>query len=87
MLKGCQKEMIVLHTTDSPLFEDAFFVLRAGRPSPAHADMIAEANRIVMGGRGYFLRGHRGRAVWLFFGAGVLVGTDIFFLLRFLIGF
>ena len=67
--------------------EDAFFVLRAGRPSPAHADMIAEANRIVMGGRDYFLRGRRGRAVWLFFGAGVLVGTGIFFLLRFLIGF
>lgn len=87
MLKGCQREMIVLHTTDSPLFEDAFFVLRAGRPAPAHADMLAEANRIVMGGREYLMRGHREGLRWIFFGAGVLVGVGVFFLLRRLFGF
>lgn len=87
MLKGCQREMIVLHTTDSPLFEDAFFVLRAGCPAPTHADMIAEANRIVTGGRDYLLRGHKKMGKWLFFAAGMLTGAGIFFLLRFLIGF
>ena len=79
--------MIVLHTTDSPLFEDAFFVLRAGRPAPAPADMIAEANRIVAGGRDYLLRGRKKPGKWLCFAAGVPVGAGIFFLLRLLIGF
>lgn len=79
--------MIVLHTTDSPLFEDAFFVLRAGRPAPAQTDMLTEANRIASGGREYFLRRRRGGAGWLFFGAGVLSGVGIFFLLRLILGF
>lgn len=87
MLKGCQREMIVLHTTDSPLFEDAFFVLRAGKPAPAHTDMLAEANRIAAGGQDYFLRRRRGGAGWLFLGVGVLAGVGIFFLLHSLIGF
>ncbi len=79
--------MIVLHTTDSPLFEDAFFVLRAGKPAPAHTDMLTEANRIAFGGRDYFLHRRRSAVGWLFFGAGVLAGSGIFFLLHFLIGF
>lgn len=86
MLKGCQREMIVLHTTDSPLFEDAFFVLRSERAHAPHGDMMAEANRIIAGGRGYLTRRRVGRTGWLCFGAGILLGAGSFFLLRLLFG-
>ena len=86
MLKGCQREMIVLHTTDSPLFEDAFFVLRPEKMRSAHGDMMAEANRIIAGGNGYFARRRAGRGKWLYFAAGVLLGAGIFFLARLLFG-
>lgn len=86
MLKGCQREMIVLHTTDSPLFEDAFFVLRSEKAHSPHTDMMAEANRIIAGGKGYFARRRTGYARWLFFCAGLLLGAGIFFLSRLLFG-
>ena len=47
MLKGCQKEMLILQTRDSTLFESAYFILRRQAPPDGRADMVAEANRII----------------------------------------
>ena len=74
MIKGCQREMIVLQTKESPLFESAYFVLRAGRAPTARGDMLAEGNRIVEEGRGYFLR-RRKKSGFLPFMAGFLLGS------------
>ncbi|MBE6594453.1 MAG: hypothetical protein E7644_01505 [Ruminococcaceae bacterium] len=50
MLRGCQREMIVLQTRDSALFESAWFVLRQEKPCAGEVDMLAEAERIVSEG-------------------------------------
>ena len=46
MLKGAQKKMIVVKTSDSDIFEEAYFVVKGGveRSKP---DMVSEANRII----------------------------------------
>ncbi len=49
MLRGAQKQMIVVRTRDSRVFEEAYFVVRRCRP-PHHVekdDMLWEANRII----------------------------------------
>ena len=48
MLKGAQKKMIVIKTSDSEIFEEAYFVVKGGveRSQP---DMVSEANRIIEG--------------------------------------
>lgn len=86
MLKGCQREMIVLHTTDSPLFEDAYFVLRPEKMRSPHGDMMAEVNRIIAGGNSYLSRRRAGRGKWLYFGVGILLGAGIFLFVRLLFG-
>ena len=77
MLKGCQREMIVLQTRESPLFESAYFVLRKGRRHPPAGDMLAEANRIVGAGSDYMTRRRRGRWLIPFFGGLLLGGGGI----------
>lgn len=47
LLKGCQKKIICLRSSDSRLFDEAFFVLRDSPDPPAETDMLAEANRIL----------------------------------------
>ena len=49
MLKGAQKQMIVIRTGDSRYFDEAYFVLRREVKTPPHAeyDMLREANRIL----------------------------------------
>ena len=85
MLRGCQKQMIVLQTPESPLFESAFFVLRREMGEAGKDDMVAEASRIV--GAGHRVR-RRGRlsgcrfAVPFF--SGVLLGAGAFALVYFL---
>ena len=62
MIKGCQREMVVLQTRESPLFESAYFVLRRGRASVAPArDMLAEADRLLASGGEYLARRQRRR--------------------------
>lgn len=46
MIKGAQKKMIVVRTSDSPIFEEAYFVMRNGK-CHEERDMIEEANRII----------------------------------------
>lgn len=48
MIKGAQKRMIVVKTTDSSLFEEAYFVVRHNAANE-RMDMLAEADRIIAG--------------------------------------
>ena len=50
MIKGAQKQMIVVRTGDSRYFDEAYFVLRREIKSrrSAHNDMLTEANRILL---------------------------------------
>ena len=51
MLRGAQKQMIVVRTRDSRLFEEAYFVVRRTCPGKqtgaSKDDMLGEANRII----------------------------------------
>ena len=82
MLKGAQKNMIVVRTRDSRLFEEAYFVMRrnATATSADESDMLWEANRIlessVAGGRGDGVKSSRVPLP----GQGLLRGLVWFFL-------
>ena len=48
MLRGAKKNMIVIRTRDSRMFEEAYFVMRRDTGvSVDEADMLFEANRIL----------------------------------------
>ena len=49
MVKGTQKQMVVLRTHDSRYYEEAYFVLRDGCRTRGESEstMMAEANRIL----------------------------------------
>ena len=47
MIKGAQKRMIVVKTTESKIFEEAYFVLRREAEGVSQGDMVGEANRII----------------------------------------
>lgn len=80
MLRGCQKQMIVLQTPESPVFESAFFVLRREPGDAGQNDMMAEANRIV--GNGSYLRKRSRLPRWMApFLSGVVVGGGVFSLI------
>ena len=77
MIKGCQREMIVMQTQDSKLFESAYFILRRQRVQSGKTDMLAEANRIIGAGSHYFERKRRKRpGLWLFL-CGALCGSGV----------
>ena len=46
MIRGTQKKMIVVKTTDSLCFEEAYFVVRR-ECSAGGGDMVNEANRMI----------------------------------------
>ena len=49
MIKGAQKQMIVIRTGASKYFDEAYFVLKSGiKPKrEEQTDLLAEANRIL----------------------------------------
>lgn len=47
MIKGCERRIIYVRDTGSPVFREAYFVLRDGAPSVPEKDMVAEAERII----------------------------------------
>ena len=47
MLKGIQKNVMVVKLTGSPVFESAFFVIRRDAKEPKQGEMVREANRII----------------------------------------
>ena len=86
MLRGCQREMVMLRTEDSEIFESAWLVLRREKRLPAPDEMLAEANRIIGLGGGKRLRGARRRYYFLCFFAGALVGVLLFAAICFFVG-
>ena len=49
MIKGAQKQLIVVRTGGNPYFDEAYFVLRREIESQKHkkSDILKEANRIL----------------------------------------
>ena len=86
MIKGCQREMIVLQTQESALFESAYFILRRQKVPPSKSDMVSEANRIIGAGSGYLQSKRQRRRGLLCFLTGFLSGGVGFFLMWLLIG-
>ena len=80
MIKGSQKQLIVLRTGRSRYFDEAYFVLRreirAGRE--CHGDILSEANRILEENTPRAKGGARRR--WLsilFFVIGMILGATL----------
>ena len=47
-MRGCQKQMIHVRTTDNKFFEEAYLVLRPGAADgQADGDLVAEAEELV----------------------------------------
>lgn len=88
MIKGAQKQMIVVRTGNSPYFDEAYFVLRRDiHPGKQEkTDILSEANRILHesggSGGGGALRRRRQKFRLLFaFLAGVAIGFAVRFFL------
>lgn len=48
MIKGTHRHMVILKNTESPLFEEAYFILRdQAEENGNRSDIVAEANRII----------------------------------------
>ena len=78
MIKGSHRQMIVIRTSDSRYFDEAYFVLRKElkEPRPARTDILREANRLLS--ERVPPEGRRSRHSlfrWLFFGVGALCGA------------
>ncbi len=84
MIKGCQKKIIYLKSTDSGFFDEAYFVLRSDSDAKGfcEADMVDEAKRIIDGAcfDGSSTFGKRKKHM-LFFSMGALAATLFFALL------
>lgn len=96
MLRGAKKNMIVVRTRDSRMFEEAYFVMRrdTGLTAVDEMDMLWEANRILEStfprsnreAAGKDKAGRRGRLRGLlWFGLGLICGGGGVGLLWFLL--
>ena len=47
MIKGCERRIIYIRDTESPIFKEAYFILRDGASPKRKDDMVAEAMRII----------------------------------------
>ena len=82
MIKGIQKQMVMVRLHDNTAFETAYFVLRDGSDKKSDSDIVAEANTLVQSA---FTQGNkkpkdsrisRFRSLLLFF-LGLLLGALI----------
>ncbi|MBE6622393.1 MAG: hypothetical protein E7630_05540 [Ruminococcaceae bacterium] len=77
MIKGTHRHMVILKNTESPLFEEAYFILRdRAEPNDRPDDMVAEANRIIAANVLPPAQKPKREILWriLFFLAGLLAG-------------
>ena len=75
MIKGCQREMIMMQTQDSTLFESAYFILRRQKVSPSKQDMVAEAHRIIGAGNSCLSTKRKRKHKLLLFALGFFCGA------------
>lgn len=85
MIKGAQKQMIVVRTGNSPYFDEAYFVLRReiDPKKQKRPDILSEADRILRESGGSAPIRKKRRWHWLFllaFFAGLATGLAIHFL-------
>ena len=73
-MRGCRREMVVMRTRESPIFESAYFLLRRKREISPSCDMLAEANRLLAFGGGMTQK-ERKRCRFLPFFIGFLLGA------------
>ncbi len=61
-MKGYQRRVVFLKNTGSPLFEEAFFVMRSDEVAEgkSEADMASEADRII---KETFIKGKRKKKI------------------------
>ena len=87
MLKGAQKQMIVVRTGDSRYFDEAYFILRREVPpgGTGRAELLREANRILEESGIERVPSEKKRRPWLLFGAGLLSGAGVLALLLLLL--
>lgn len=79
MIKGSQKQLIVLRTGDSRYFDEAYFVLRREVEAERcdRGDLLREANRIVEESRIGSGRKRRVPVRFLSFAVGILCGAGV----------
>ena len=47
MIKGCHKQIVFLKNTGSPIFDEAYFILKPQAYNKKESDVILEATRII----------------------------------------
>ena len=83
MIRGCQKRIIYLRSTDSQIFDEAYFVIKHECDCEGHseADMVSEAKRILDGAINRE-KGHGKRKKHaMYFSLGALAATGLFCIL------
>ena len=77
MIKGAQKQMIVLKTAASRYFEEAYFVLRSDiKPKKQdRTDLLTEANRILKESESVRNGKCRSSKSWILFALGLVLGA------------
>lgn len=70
MVKGISKQVIVVHSPDQKLFEQAIFILKEGVPEVTDEQLLQEAKRIIRN-PGRKRRLHLYGPVWAAAGAAV----------------
>ena len=80
MIKGTQKQMIVLRTGESRYFDEAYFVLRREvKPDPrVKNDILQEANRILEESRVLPRERRKRMKRWWLGGAAVFLAGGLF---------
>ena len=76
MIKGAKKQMIVVRTVGSRMFDEAYFVLRRQCKEEEYGreEMMREANRILSEGNELPEKRTRRMRGWLFFAGGIFLG-------------
>ncbi len=79
MIKGAQKQMIVVRTSSSRYFEEAYFVLKNDVKTQKRnrTDLLTEANRILKESENVRTGKKKHRHPVLWFAIGLLLGACI----------
>ena len=61
MVKGISRQVIVVHSPEEKLFEQAIFILKEGQKPVTEETLLREAQKLI-GGR----NGQRKRKIWIY---------------------